>query len=796
LSSSDQQQVLTHSFRAAGAPPAVKLSRKIDAGGELAAILEVAGRKRWFGSAVKHQVAIGAAVNRTTSLNIAPVEFVQRPLLPSWLLGLLLAALLPLGLLLSYVLTPGKPTITVKQDGVEVPEGRVKPRARVEVFLTSGKASGFEVHSDPAPEPSADGAPGQYVFPKGLSRATTVRARATRWSFESGWAERTIELVPIVIDFKATPDKIVKGQRATLAWKVENAESVRIEPGFSGPLELAGQRDVAPEEDTDYALFAKRPGEEAAHRVKIAVAPLPAPIIIDFRVSPSRVMKGGRATLSWEVGNATSVSIERANLQNDPRAKGAILVGPAATTEYTLVARGPGGTERATAIVEVDLPPPPLPPTLRSFVAEPPRIFQGDTAVLRWWVDNTNSVVVAGETRLPKGELRVSPSSTTRYTLMAQGQTLADVTVEVVPPKPSPVVIREFSVDRQAITQGESVVLSWKVDNAGSVEIQGLGRRGPVGQEPVAPPTTTTYTLVAEGPGGIQSRSLQVRVEVPQPKPDGGGGPLLPLPDGDKKPPLDGPKPPPIVQYFRPNPPTITRGGEAVLQWRVVNAQSVRIEPGVGSQPIEGTVRVRPAGTLDYELIAEGPGGRRTQRVTVTVTTSPQPGPIVIQYFRADPPRIARGGQAVLSWRVDNASRVRIDPGMASLQAAGTVVVRPTVTTPYTLVAEGQGGTRTQRVTVEVTLPACEQAVQGKIPWNQQGNRNWPPDMVARLCAKAENSHEPASCFHQIMPRFGSGVALDLCEGTRDANRRIVCFNSVFNQTRSAPKALQTCQNQ
>lgn len=79
----------------------------------------------------------------------------------------------------------------------------------------------------------------------------------------------------------------------------------------------------------------------------------------------------------------------------------------------------------------------------------------------------------------------------------------------------------------------------------------------------------------------------------------------------------------------------------------------------------------------------------------------------------------------------------------------------------------------------------CAKEVQGRIAWDYNGSKQWANHNVARLCHNAENSSEPATCFNRVMHNgvnWGRGTrwmwqnAMDLCEGTTDADRTVACF--------------------
>jgi len=76
---------------------------------------------------------------------------------------------------------------------------------------------------------------------------------------------------------------------------------------------------------------------------------------------------------------------------------------------------------------------------------------------------------------------------------------------------------------------------------------------------------------------------------------------------------------------------------------------------------------------------------------------------LVVTSFDADPLTIAPGESSTLSWTVQGATRVEIDPGIGSVALSGSRVVSPTATTVYTLVATNAAG-KTASVTVHVVV--------------------------------------------------------------------------------------------
>jgi len=84
--------------------------------------------------------------------------------------------------------------------------------------------------------------------------------------------------------------------------------------------------------------------------------PPPKPVIAAFTASPATIERGQSTTLRWSVENATSVTIQPSVGTVQP--SGSRQVYPTSNTRYTLTAKGPGGTDEATAAVSVTAPAP------------------------------------------------------------------------------------------------------------------------------------------------------------------------------------------------------------------------------------------------------------------------------------------------------------------------------------------------------------------------------------------------------------------------------------------------------
>src|SRR6476469_9523589 len=76
-----------------------------------------------------------------------------------------------------------------------------------------------------------------------------------------------------------------------------------------------------------------------------------------------------------------------------------------------------------------------------------------------------------------------------------------------------PVRITTFVVEPTSIQPGQSVTLSWAVENPTSTNIDPLGRVAPRGRRTLSPAVTTTYTLAVTGAGNsADKRTVTVTV--------------------------------------------------------------------------------------------------------------------------------------------------------------------------------------------------------------------------------------------------------------------------------------------
>ena len=83
------------------------------------------------------------------------------------------------------------------------------------------------------------------------------------------------------------------------------------------------------------------------------------------------------------------------------------------------------------------------------------------------------------------------------------------------PPPPPAKPAATLAVTPDSVNKGQPVQLTWKTQDTSNVEIEGMGTVAPNGTRTLTPPESTTYTLIAKGPGGTTEATARVTVTVP-----------------------------------------------------------------------------------------------------------------------------------------------------------------------------------------------------------------------------------------------------------------------------------------
>jgi YD repeat-containing protein len=283
-------------------------------------------------------------------------------------------------------------------------------------------------------------------------------------------------------------------------------------------------------------------------------------------------------------------------------------------------------------------------------------------------------------------ERKVSLRLRNLLTVFLRGVPGATISIEVKKGAVTPPPQVTFQAAPQTITIGETSTLQWTSTYADRITIdQGIGDVAASGSLGVSPKDTTTYTLTATGKGGTATGSATVRVTVPTP-----------------------------TVSVSVNPDTIVQGSSSTLTWSSTFADTVNIEPGIGTVSTSGSLTVSPAQTTTYMITATGRGGTTNASAALTVL----PPPTVT--LGASPQSVLVGGFSTLTWTSTNAESCAIEPGIGSVDVNGSLHVTPAATTIYVITATGPSGTAMDSVEVQV-VPAFEYESYGVEADEQEG---------------------------------------------------------------------------
>lgn len=175
----------------------------------------------------------------------------------------------------------------------------------------------------------------------------------------SGYSDSYIGGSPVVNSFTGAPNPVVVGETVTLSWDVTNADTVSL--GIDGytSLPLIGSISLPITEDSvtfpsgststtiTYTITATKTNTDSESQTttrnfiltvnqsgvsQAAQTNTSTPVINSFIPSPSTLSPGDIVTLSWDVSNATSVSLDVSGYSSLPSTGSASIVIPASTT--------------------------------------------------------------------------------------------------------------------------------------------------------------------------------------------------------------------------------------------------------------------------------------------------------------------------------------------------------------------------------------------------------------------------------------------------------------------------------
>ncbi len=248
----------------------------------------------------------------------------------------------------------------------------------------------------------------------------------------------------------------------------------------------------------------------------------------------------------------------------------------------------------------------------------------------------------------------------------------------VATPLPAGPLIRAFTPTAASTKEGGLSRLIWDVAGAdrltldpGNVDVTGRT------QFLVVAPGTTTYTLTAGSTQGTTTAKATVTV--------------TPAPAA------------PVLECCTASPTALVAGQVTRLQWVAPTATSVRVDPGGLETVLANQLTLKPATTTTYTVTATNSRGTDQKRITIPVL--PAGSKPEVQAFTASTDRVKAGEIVTLTWTVQGAERLRIEPGGLEVMANTACFVVPDANTTYRLVAGNGNGEVSAERAVTVSTP-------------------------------------------------------------------------------------------
>ncbi len=265
---------------------------------------------------------------------------------------------------------------------------------------------------------------------------------------------------------------------------------------------------------------------------------------------------------------------------------------------------------------------------ISTFNANPETIEPGESSILNWEVSGAENITIEpgiGSVS-SNGSLPVSPSETTTYKMIAngdKGEKVALCTVTVQEGPQELLLISSFDASPDSIKTGENATLNWHVSGVSNVTIEpDIGITESSGTKSVSPAQTTTYKLTASNGDKEDVAYCTVTVEddlaVPEEAPSEENLTpseeiLTPAKEDQSSTEHDQTSTEegqasqenlPSIGSFNADTDIVEVGESSVLSWSVTSATKVSIEPGIGTVSLTGSQRVFPEKNTTYTLTA------------------------------------------------------------------------------------------------------------------------------------------------------------------------------------------------
>ena len=247
-----------------------------------------------------------------------------------------------------------------------------------------------------------------------------------------------------------------------------------------------------------------------------------------------------------------------------------------------------------------------------------------------------------------------------------------------------------------SITSGGSVTLTWSSTDATACTASGgwSGAKATSGSAALGPLTSnTTATLSCTGDGGTAQDSVTITVTAVPP-------------------------PPVPTVTLTANPTMVASGASSTLTWSSTNATTCTASGAWSGNKATSGSQSTGALTVQstFTLSCTGAGGSAQQSATITISAVPPP-PAPTVTLTANPLTVTSGGSSQLTWSSTNATSCTASGAWSGSKATSGSQSTGALTmlSIYTLSCTGAGGSAQASATVDVTPPAGNSSVSGRV---------------------------------------------------------------------------------
>jgi len=308
-------------------------------------------------------------------------------------------------------------------------------------------------------------------------------------------------------------------------------------------------------------------------------------------------------------------------------------------------------------------------------------IQRGETANLIWNYKYANKIDIEnlGTYNSNTGSVPVSPIQSTAYnTIVHNGDKSKKETVYLKVIQPDPKIA--FSADRNKIGEGESVNLSWTLENIDSASINnGIGSISNQSSVKVSPTQDQTYTLTAVGYFGEKSDSKSLTIDVIKNS---------------------------IIEFLTVNKNKFTVGESAVFNWSVSDSERLELSPyGVVDKTTNtASIPLNSLGNFDYTLKSTSFNNsiQSSDVVKISVYGIPEITSFTVNNKKAV--TVEAGDDLKFDWILKNSESAEFDG--AAVTGNSSSIKAPATNKNYQLnIVNGAGKSVSDSVAVTVVTP-------------------------------------------------------------------------------------------